>query len=160
MKGLYLSEMSSWYVERLLLDRHDIRGRLFENSEGRNAFVDNSYVSTLRDGLSNDTYLDLLEVETKIKEMVDKGLFGNYEFKVLDLILEGHSISDIESLTSLSRRLISTTYKRLCGKIAFHLGDHFTNEGYTSYMIEKYDLNNEQIEILEEQLYSSIRLRK
>lgn len=158
-RGLYLSEMSSWYVERLLLDRHSIRSRLFESSD-RNVFADEKTSATTKDAFSDDTYLDLLDVESKIEDLVRKGLLNSTEIRVLKLILDGNSISDIVNITKMSNRMVSTTYKRVCGKIAFHLGDHFTNEGYISYMTEKYSLNDEQIEKLKEQLYSKIRLRK
>lgn len=156
-----LSDMSSWYVERLLLDRELIRARMF--STEKDPMSRENYLDSFANLLEDDTYLDLLSVEDKIQELIKNDLLSSQEIKILDLVLEGYTISDILQLDLLNRKTVHRVFKSLCGKIAFYLGGHFTDEGYINYMVNKYKsyfIDEEHVQMLVEYLNKDYRHSK
>ncbi len=152
--------MSGWYVERLILDSEIIYSSIMKETE----FCDVEFhYDTLSDEFDDSTsgsdfifksisvdfdsdwYEDLLIVKSKINELVKAGLVTKEELKILDIILSNKSFSKIERENNISRKTLTMKFKKLCAKIAYYLGGHFTDDGYLNYMKEKYKLTDEQI---------------
>jgi hypothetical protein len=136
--------MSGWYVERLLLERQNIRDRLssVEDTHGYDE------PSCLVMNLDDDTYLDLLTVEAQLEKMIKENLVQDEELFIAQLVLSNKSYSQIEREHGISRITLAKVFKALCSRIAYYLGDHFTDEGFITYMQEKYDLMEEQVGLL------------
>lgn len=118
----------SWIVERLIIDSDKIR-RSVENSE-----------------MDSDLFLDLLALETKINFLLEKNYISDSEKAVLLSIMSGHTISTTARKLHLSRSTVSLIFSNVCKRIAFYMGDYFTDDGYLDYMEQKYDLTKEQVE--------------
>lgn len=140
--------MEGWYVRRLILDRSLIKSKIYtkldEDSFG-NSFYEGEIIGSC---LDDDTYIDLLDVESKIKELIDKKALSPREVAILNLILDGRSYSEISSSLKVHRMIITKTFNNLCSKLSYHLGDHFTNEGYINYFSRKYKLTPIENELL------------
>jgi len=139
--------MEGWYVRKLILDSIPIRSRIYSKAD-EDSWAHYYFEDSLPSSLEDDTYLDLLDVESKIKLLMDKKVITLKEKNILDLLLEGKSYSDTARSLRKSRLNIIHTFNNLCAKISYYLGDHFTNEGYIDYIIEKYKLDSNDIEIL------------
>lgn len=99
--------------------------------------------------LDLDTYEDLISVEICLKDLIKKNLFSNLEKSIIGHLLDGRRISEIESLENLSRPTVVKKIIEVANRISYHLGYHFTDQGYLDYLTEKYDLDEIQIEKLE-----------
>lgn len=130
-----------WYVGYLLLNREEIRSGL-----------------NLESDLDSDQYNDLLTVENKLEEFIQKGLISNDELNLLNLYLN-MNVSAISKELDLSRPTIQKAFNSICRKIGISLGGMFTDDGYISYMQEKYKLTDEQVETLQRFITSNIRFK-
>ena len=115
----------SWYVEQILLSEAG-----FE--------VD----------IDSDSFSDLLSIEIMVSKLDKKGLISRREFVILQLIKSGFGFKQISELLEIDKRTVIQTYKGICAKLAFFLGDHFTDQGYLDYLSTKYHLDEDEIEIL------------
>lgn len=153
--------MMSWTVKTLLRDRYKIRSRImqkqelnlnfgFTNDEYEDILDDRSFILDLED----DDYNDLLLVEKKINDLHVLGILSDLEVRVLTLYSEGATFGDIEKDVELSRNSIIKCLNQACNKIAFSLGDTFTNKGLAVFISEKYELTPEEIKKLEDFIYN------
>lgn len=138
--------MDGWYVKKLILDRDNIRSNVYSKLDE----ISPDYYSgiTIESTLDDDTYLDLLDVESRINELIKKGLLDKKEISVLKSIFDGKSYSDISREQNSARSTVTSIFNRTCTKISFYLGGHFTNDGFIEYLAEKYKLTDIEIEKL------------
>jgi hypothetical protein len=129
--------MSAWYVGRLLLDSTSIRSKIMEVG---------NYSTSLE--LDDDLYSDLLSVEMAIEKLYKINLINKRELEIINRLKMGISFRNIEKDLKLSRPRIYHIFREVCTKVAFYLGEHFTNEGYVEYMSFKYSLTDEDIECM------------
>lgn len=111
-----------WYVEFLLLNREEIR---------RNADIE------------SDEYSNLLEVESKLDELISTNLISDDELNLLNLYLNNPSKTVVNEF-KIGRDTINNSFRNVCRKIGFALGGIFTQDGYVEYMRNKYHLTDEQ----------------
>ena len=126
----------SWIVETLLLDREKIR---------------------LIGNLNDDDYNNLLLLEKKIKELINKNIFSPLELDILGELYKNRSTKVIYGKLGIADKTFYIYFKALCEKIAFSLGGYFTDEGYIRYMVSKYNLTEEQEDILRAFIKSKFR---
>lgn len=126
----------SWYVQHLLLDADSIRSR---------TAIEDLHEEMLDIDLEEDQYLDLLSVEMKIKELSDCKVLDEQEIFILDMVKKGNSFKYLEGKLSLSRPTIYKIFREACTKIAFSLGDYFSDDGYLDYIRNKYHLQDEDV---------------
>jgi len=143
----------SWYVEQLILNERNIRKSiesLVVAIPSINIFTDfepDDFM--IETHLDDDTYSDLLSVLITADKMMKNNLVTDRDRDVFELIQkEELSFQSVGDKLGISRVTISIIFKAICDRIAFLLGDHFTNEGYIEYLSEKYSLSDEEIEIL------------
>ena len=117
--------MSSWYLERLIIESDHIK-----NTEE----------------LDSDLFLDLIAVESKINYLYSNDYISDLEMEVLNRIMRGYSISATSKYLKLSRSTTSMIFTNICTRVAFYLGEHFTNDGYLDYMQEKYNLSYDEVQ--------------
>lgn len=94
----------------------------------------------------SDIYNDLITVESKLKELIDNGHISKDEIKIMNYILSGRTISQIERGENITRPTLLKKFSDVCSRVAFHLGGIFTDDGYLNMIIDKYNLTNEEIE--------------
>jgi len=137
--------MSGWYVEQLLLDREAIREAIKETSDVNCLEMVDDYILY---NVDSDTYCDLLSVEMELSRLIKKGLISGLDLQVLNSILGGTPFSVIGAELNLGSKRLSVDgiFKSICSRIAFVLGEHFTNDGYINYLQNKYDLSQDDID--------------
>jgi len=133
----------SWYVKRLILDGASIKSKIIFSEE------ENNFIN-----FDDDTYMDILSVEIKVKELFDLELLTEKEFNVIQLLYLGNSFNYVAKELGLTRPTVISIFEGVCTKLAFSLGDHFTNEGFINYISNKYSLQDEEIEIIKDIIYS------
>lgn len=117
----------SWIVESLIRDRWKFK----ENPD-----------------IDSDSYNNILVIERAIKELLEDKLITSLEVQILNIVSEGYTLSDAESILGTSRETISKIFIATCVKIAYYLGGEFTDEGLIEYMESQYNLTGKQIEKL------------
>jgi len=98
--------------------------------------------------IDSTEYSDLISIEKTLNKLYIAGTILTVEYNVVHLMAQGMKFKDIEALTNLSQYTISKSFISACNKIAYFLGDHFTDEGYMIYMKSAYGLRDEEIAIL------------
>lgn len=131
--------MIGWYVAVLLKRRDQIKANI---CSVKYTFKEPEVLINLED----DDYNNLLIVERKLDELRSSGFISEKESKVIGYILDHKSYDDIHKLTGYTRITSSKLFYRVCDRIAFLLGDEFTNEGYLESLGNKYNLTEEQLE--------------
>jgi hypothetical protein len=126
----------SWIVETLLLDREKIR---------------------LVSNLNDDDYNNLLILEKKIKELIDKEVFTPLELDILSVLLSNKGLNNVHIRLGISKITFYKYFKIVCEKLAFSLGGYITEEGYIKYFITKYNLTEIQEKTLRAFINSKFR---
>lgn len=126
----------SWIVRNLITNSENIRSNLVDKIDTRFYSLD----------LENEQYNDLLTIEKKIKELYDIGFITDIEFEILNLMSQGKTYRDVGKIVGLHRQPVKIFFHRACEKIAFNLGGTFTDEGYAQSIVDKYSLNEDQIQ--------------
>jgi len=106
----------------------------------------------------DDMYNDLLILEKKIKEMRTKELLDSKDIKILLGVSRGFSFDDIGQKVEMDRKSVRLRFRRICDTIAYYIGGMYTDEGFVEYAIEKYGLNQEQVETLTKIIEENRRL--
>lgn len=127
----------SWYIKNLIQYADSIRNNIYTES-GIEVDLD----------LEDEDYNNLLIVEKKIKDLYESELLSTKELSIIQEVSQGKTFLELESVLDLNRNTIAKVFNLVCDKIAFILGNQFTNEGYLNYMKIKHNLSEEQIESL------------
>jgi hypothetical protein len=135
---------TSWYVETLLRNRHKIREHIF--TSGGSDSEDGCLSPSLTVDLEDEDYNNLLLVEKTLTELVENDRLSDSEFLIFKKMLEYKTLSEIVQETGFTRMWVSKFIEDVCDRIAFILGDIFTNEGYLNRLAEKNHLTDAQID--------------
>lgn len=128
----------SWYTQNLLKDSL----RIHENPD-----------------LDSDEYNDLILLEKKIEQLHDIGIISDDELGIINYLKGGNLSSDAKKLLGKERKTVSRKINDVCNKVAFYLGSYFTDEGYVNYMKNKYNLSNEQLNIMIDYMRNKFKYR-
>lgn len=142
----------SWIVETLLINRHDIRSNLQEQTVIGNKNAVNM-------NFESDDYMNLLQIERTAIEMFNQGLLTELEIRIIDAISIEKTLTSLEKEFDLKRYTISKKFSDACQKIAYRLGGEFTDEGYIEYMKNKYRLEDYQVELIKDHIISKYKHR-
>jgi len=179
--------MSGWYVEVLLLNREVIKSDIISREEKIDSiqeYLDNlgnyniksygeydsdytydpygyilehlldtnmsgiSFVSNLGD----DLHSDLLDVERTYNKLYKEKIITKDEVNALKIMLLRNYPKEM--------RTVFKNFKSLCSKIAYVLGDYFTDDGYIEMLKKKYNLTPEQVNRIYKYIKSKYRLRE
>lgn len=124
----------SWIVQRLLM----ATPRLKENPD-----------------FESDEYNNLLIVEKEIISLRKNGLLSDLETAIIGLVAEGYLLSDIAGKIKLSSKTVSKIFELSCNRIAFSLGDEFTDAGFIDEFSYKNKLSREEQDRLEDYIASN-----
>jgi hypothetical protein len=163
-----------WYVEVLLLNKDLIREKTIRNAAPSFEFsgfieddevdfdsdeFDASYSSECKqlDSDEFDEFNDLLLVEKELDNLKINRLLTEEEIKVLEGMLCSANFAIAHSKLGLSRKTIAKIFRRVCNRISYKLGGYFTDEGYLSYLANKYNLTSLQVDTLKSYMNSKLR---
>jgi len=128
-------KVMSTYINLLLVNRIEIKDSVVKFDE-----------DSISSEFNSDLYDDLLTLEAKIEELYRKNLITDKEILLIHFVSSGKSYRELERIYKTSRVTLSKSFKQLCSKLAFYLGEHFTDEGYIKHLQEKYRLSTEEAE--------------
>jgi hypothetical protein len=117
----------SWIIQTILRNREVIR---------------------TRQDIESDEFNNLLTIESKIDELYKEGFLSDIDLCIINLVADGRSISELEGRIGKSRITISKTFIQLCERIAYFLGDYFTDEGFLNNMKDDYKLSEDDLDRL------------
>lgn len=110
------------------------------------SLLKNSIEIKTQSDLDSDDFNNLLIVEKKIKEMRKDGLLTQKDIDLLEQISDGKPLYNTENSTNKSKIALARKFYKICERIAFALGDEFTDEGYLSALQKKQHLTDEEVE--------------
>jgi hypothetical protein len=102
--------------------------------------------------LEADLYTDILLVDEAIKKLQVSGSLTAEDVEIIDFVKSGGKLASIKDNTlDKHRSTISKRFNDISERIAFFMGDYFTDDGYIFYIREKYKnrFSEEQIQELE-----------
>jgi len=117
----------SWYVRHLLEQSEKIRSTVVQESGD---------IFDLQ--TDTDEYADLLSIEMAISTLYESKILSEKEVLILNFIEAGASVDDIVLKMPLSKMTIYNLVKSAGNKIAFYLGDHFTDYGFLDNLSTKF----------------------
>ena len=138
----------SWYVKQLVREKPNIVSSISQSNITDNWFSEDqmrySGINTIF--FDNECYNDLISVDMAFSSLYKSGAIDNISAYIISEYSEGYSIDDIAYKFNLSRQTIMKRISITCEKIAFYLGDHFTNYGYINYLVTKHNLSDKEAE--------------
>jgi hypothetical protein len=84
-------------------------------------------------------------IEKKIEDLHKEGLVSEAELSLIKYMEDGKPIVNSKEEFGKNRLSLAKDFITLCNKLAFYLGDYFTDDGYAEYMKQKYSLNDEEL---------------
>lgn len=133
----------SWYIRKLLTESDRIK----RETKKEFGFISNidlidncpSPDVASECSFDSDEYSDLLTVETKISELVSNNSLSKNEILAVDFLKQNRASKHLVGKT------IFLSINSLLNKLAYHLGYHFTNEGYLNSLRIRYKLSDDDI---------------
>jgi hypothetical protein len=110
----------------------------------KNLIINSSNIRTECD-MESDDYMSLLILEGKIKELREKGILNQDEIKLLVLVSNYKSFSQVSKEIGITRQVVSTKFNKITKKLAYYLGNYYTDLGYINYIARKYKFEEAQI---------------
>jgi DNA-binding CsgD family transcriptional regulator len=145
----------SWIVKNLILDRNQILSNL---TQDRTIVAENKYETASGDiilykmesicfeiDFENDEYNFLLQLDTKIRDMLVSGQITPTERHIIEKLSEGNSYKEVGEKLNIGKSSVRKIFNSICNKLAFTLGGIFTDEGYAEYMMDKHNLSEVEV---------------
>jgi len=104
--------------------------------------------------LESPDYISLLTLEFKIIELYKKDIIKQDE---LDLLVDISNLIDLDKVSEkldIHKVTVIRRFERLANKLAYYLGSYYTNFGYVSYMVDKYNLDTDETNKLMEFIFN------
>lgn len=96
--------------------------------------------------IESDEFNDLIVIERKILDLYADGIVSEDEIYLLKYLEDGKPLVNSKENFGKNRISLAKNFDRLCEKIAFYVGDYFTDDGYVDYMKIKYNLADSDVE--------------
>lgn len=124
------------------------------------ALLLNSELIRTQSDIDSDDFNDLLVLEAKIKELFGAKVITAYELNMINLVQTTNSIEDVGKKLNRSRFSVAKDFVKLCNRLAFTLGNGFTDDGYIEEIIRRYRLDEEDSLLLRGFIQSKVRPKK
>lgn len=100
--------------------------------------------------IESDQFNNALSIQTTIKRLYKRGNVEEFDVRVLNGIASGFNFSEISTLLMADRKRVSDSFRKSCGKIAFVLGDEFTDTGFMYRTAARYAVGSKRAKELRE----------
>ncbi len=80
--------------------------------------------------IESDQFNNALSVKMTIEGLYKNDQISLFDAQVLNGVASGFSFSEIALMLVADRRRVSNSFKQTCNKIAYKLGDEFTDTGF------------------------------
>lgn len=128
-----------WYISYLIKHSHEIRQSFYESSTGHSKDeIDHEEYGFIYAGTNDDTYSDLLLLESSIDTLYSDKKLSNSMYKVIRYYLYGDTVL-------LSRKYRMNAYESVRHIIEIEL-PYFSDEKFLERMREDYCLTKQEID--------------
>lgn len=100
--------------------------------------------------IESNQYSNALSVKMTIEKLYSNSQISSFDIRVLNGIANGFTFSEIALLLMADRRRIANSFKETCSKIAYILGDEFTDTGFMYRVAAKYAIGEKKERELKE----------
>lgn len=80
--------------------------------------------------IESDQFNNALSVKMTIERLYENNQISLFDAQVLNGVASGFSFSEIALMLVADRKRVSNSFKQTCNKIAYTLGDEFTDTGF------------------------------
>jgi hypothetical protein len=80
--------------------------------------------------IESNQFNNALSVKMTIEKLYKNEQISRFDARVLNGVASGFSFSEIALLLVADRKRVSNSFKQTCNKIAYTLGDEFTDNGF------------------------------
>jgi hypothetical protein len=119
--------------------------------------IKNSLQLKSKHDVDSDEYNNLLLMERKIEILDSHRVISSLEMNILNLFRNGCIPKEVAQILGLNRDTVAGIFIKICDKISFYLGGEFTDDGYITYMQEKYNLKEEEVEKLKKYMTGNLK---
>lgn len=100
--------------------------------------------------IESDQFNNALSIKDTIEKLYKNGQITMFDVQILNGVAGGYNFSDMALILCADRKRISDTFKRTCNKIAYTLGDEFTDIGFMYNVAAKYAIGEKKERELKE----------
>ncbi len=100
--------------------------------------------------IESDQFNNALSIQTTIKTLYERGNVKEFDVRVLNGIASGFNFSEIATLLMADRTRVSESFRKSCEKVAFVLGDEFTDSGFMYRVAARYAVGSKKEKELKE----------
>lgn len=80
--------------------------------------------------IDSDQFNNALSIQTVIEKLKARGNISEFDVGILHGIASGFNFSELATLFGADRKRVAKSFRNSCRKIAFILGDEFTDTGF------------------------------
>lgn len=99
--------------------------------------------------IESDPFNNALDIIQVIDDLHINGYISDFDLSVINAIASGYNFSEISEIEGKNRKTVSDSFSDTCGKIAYRLGDRFTDEWFIHNIALKYVKNSQDRESIE-----------
>ncbi len=100
--------------------------------------------------IESSQYNNALSIKITIEKLYSNNQISSFDLRVLNGIANGFTFSEIALLLIADRRRIANSFKETCSKIAYTLGDEFTDTGFMYRVAARYAIGEKKEKELRE----------
>ena len=100
--------------------------------------------------IESDQFNNALSIQTTIEMLKEKDNISEFDVGVLHGIASGFNFSELATLYCADRKRVAKSFRNSCRKIAFILGNEFTDTGFMYNVAARYAIGNAKQERLKE----------
>lgn len=100
--------------------------------------------------IESDQFNNALSVKMTIEKLFDNEQISKFDARVLNGVAGGFSFSEIALILLADRKRVSNSFKQTCSKIAYKLGDEFTDTGFMYRVAARHAIGDKKEKELKE----------
>lgn len=100
--------------------------------------------------IESEQFNNALNIQQTVETLYGRGNIAEFDVRVLNGIATGFNFSEIATLLIADRKRVSDSFRKTCGKVAFVLGDGFTNTGFVYRHAIRYAVGEQKEKKLKE----------
>lgn len=100
--------------------------------------------------IESDQFNNALSIQTTVARLRKKGNVSEFDVRVLHGIASGFNFSEVATLFCADRKRVAKSFRSSCRKIAFILGNEFTDTGFMYNVAARHAVGSKKQERLKE----------
>lgn len=100
--------------------------------------------------IESSQFNNALSVKMTIEGLFKNGQISSFDASVLNGVASGFSFSELALILVADRKRVSNSFKQTCDKIAYMLGDEFTDTGFMYRIAARHAIGDKKEKELKE----------